>query len=61
MNYYSQWDKADLDSWQGKEIDRVQDDDEDIEILNLEPIQNIPLFTQNDLMDEYGLTWSMFL
>ncbi len=58
MNYYSQWDKADLDSWQGKEIDRVQDDEDDIAMLNLDPIEIIP---QHDLMYEYGLTWSMFL
>jgi len=51
--YYAQWDKDDLDSWQGKEINSVQDDQEDIELLKLER-------DFSPSLEAYGMSWRDF-
>ncbi len=55
--YYSQWDAADLDSWQGIEIGSIQENElteEDIELLKIEQ-------EFSPSMDDYGLCWKQFM
>ena len=55
--YYAQWDKADLDSWQGKEIDAENGDNEDGE-----DIQSLKIEEEfSPCMADYGMSWSDFM
>jgi hypothetical protein len=56
--YWQQWDRADLDSWQGKEIDSVQDEDK---YIDGEDILESERILTRGLVDEYGLADWMFL
>lgn len=54
--YYAQWDAEDLDSWQGKEIDDIRENElteEDIGLLKIEE-------DFSDLMTNYDLSWRDF-
>jgi hypothetical protein len=55
-NYYSQWEKEDTDSWQGKEIIAEEEIDEKME--------NEPEEEEDDFdggsMDSYGISWGSF-
>jgi hypothetical protein len=56
--YWAQWDRDDLDSWQGKKIATVREDDEDRETINILEVERNCV---HDPMYEYGLTESMFI
>ncbi len=55
--YWAQWDRDDLDSWQGKKIATVREDEEDSETINILELErncvHYPMY-------EFGLTESMF-
>lgn len=50
--YYAQFDKEDLDEWQGKPPQEEDDDDDDYKRKEEEDF--VPC------MDHYGLDWRMF-
>jgi hypothetical protein len=52
--YYEQWDKIDLDSWQGKEIASIEgkdEDGEDTEIMEKEQ-------DDSPSLENYGMCWA---
>jgi hypothetical protein len=56
--YWKQWDRDDLDSWQGKKIASVREDEEDIAMSNILECERNCV---HNPMYEYGLTRSMFI
>jgi hypothetical protein len=59
--YWDQWDKADLDSWQGKDLVEPDDEDIDCDDDDTEPEEEYGCSCGYFCMDCLGMSWRDFM